>query len=57
MCIRDRLEGVPFFDPWPNFNIADCLLVVGAAMLFIHSVVLYKDELNENAAESTTEES
>lgn len=50
-----RLEGVPFFDPWPNFNIADCLLVVGAAMLFIHSVVLYKEELNEQADTSSTE--
>lgn len=52
-----RLEGVPFFDPWPNFNIADALLVVGAAMLFIHSVVLYKEELNEKTETSTTEES
>ena len=52
-----RLEGVPMFDPWPNFNIADALLVVGAAMLFIHSVVLYKEELNEQAATSTSEES
>ena len=52
-----RLEGVPMFDPWPNFNIADALLVVGAAMLFMHSVVLYKQELNEQAAEtSPTEE-
>jgi signal peptidase II len=42
-----RLDGVPFFDPWPNFNIADSVLVVGAAMLFIHSIVLYKQELNE----------
>ena len=32
-----RLEGVPFFDPWPNFNIADSLLVTGAVMLFIHA--------------------
>jgi len=52
-----RLEGVPFFDPWPNFNVADALLVVGAAMLFIHSIVLYKEEINEQAATSTTEES
>lgn len=52
-----RLQGVPFFDPWPNFNIADTLLVVGAAMLFIHSVVLYKEELNEQSQTSTTEES
>lgn len=32
--IHFRLAGVPWFDPWPNFNIADSLLVVGAAMLF-----------------------
>jgi signal peptidase II len=35
-----RIEGVPLFDPWPNFNIADALLVIGAAMLFYHSLVL-----------------
>jgi signal peptidase II len=52
-----RLEGVPFFDPWPNFNIADCCLVIGATMLFIHSVVLYKQELNEQANSSTATES
>ena len=33
-----RLDGVPFFDPWPNFNVADMLLVTGAIMLFIHAV-------------------
>lgn len=43
-----RLEGVPLFDPWPNFNIADSVLVVGAVMLFIHSVVLYKEDLKES---------
>jgi len=32
-----RIEGVPFFDPWPNFNIADSLLVVGAGMLLYQS--------------------
>ena len=47
-----RLEGVPFFDPWPNFNIADSLLVVGAAMLFVHSFVLYKQELDEENEKS-----
>ncbi len=51
-----RLEGVPMFDPWPNFNIADCLLVVGAAMLFVHSFVLYKSEQAE-AAESIPDNS
>ena len=52
-----RLEGVPFFDPWPNFNIADMVLVVGAAMLFIHSVVLYKHELDEQSDPSAATES
>jgi signal peptidase II len=33
-----RFAGVPFFDPWPNFNIADCCLVVGACLLAIHSL-------------------
>ena len=32
-----RLQGVPFFDPWPNFNIADSLLVTGAMMLFVQT--------------------
>ena len=32
-----ELEGVPMFDPWPNFNIADSLLVAGAIMLFVHA--------------------
>lgn len=35
-----RIEGMPGFDPWPNFNIADSLLVVGACMLLIHSFFL-----------------
>jgi signal peptidase II len=33
-----RFEGVPFFDPWPNFNIADCCLVIGACLLAVHSL-------------------
>jgi signal peptidase II len=32
-----ELDGVRIFDPWPNFNIADSLLVCGAIMLFIHA--------------------
>jgi signal peptidase II len=27
------------FNPWPNFNIADSLLVTGAIMLLVHAVV------------------
>jgi signal peptidase II len=33
-----QFEGVPFFDPWPNFNIADCCLVIGACLLAAHSL-------------------
>ena len=36
--IHFRLEGVPFCDPWPNFNIADSMLVTGAIMLFLFAV-------------------
>ena len=32
-----ELDGVRFFDPWPNFNIADSVLVAGAIMLFFHA--------------------
>ena len=32
-----KIEGVPLFDPWPNFNIADSLLVIGALMLLYQS--------------------
>lgn len=32
-----RIEGVRGFDPWPNFNIADSLLVVGAILLCLHA--------------------
>ena len=39
-----RLEGVPFFDPWPNFNIADAVLVAGAIMLFLHAFFMQSNE-------------
>ncbi len=35
--IHFRLDGIKFFDPWPNFNIADSLLVCGAIMLFLYT--------------------
>jgi len=41
-----QLDGVRFFDPWPNFNIADVCLVSGAVMLFIHAF-LYVEPGNE----------
>ena len=50
-----RLEGVPMFDPWPNFNIADSLLVCGACLLFIHAFFVTeppKPEVNEVEKES-----
>ena len=45
-----RLEGVPFFDPWPNFNIADSVLVTGAIMLFVHAFFFQTDEPAEETA-------
>lgn len=56
MChVRDwihfRLQGVPFFDPWPNFNIADCLLVCGAIMLFFFALLVPDPTGTANAKE------
>ena len=51
-----RIEGVPLFDPWPNFNIADSLLVVGAGMLMYQSLVLEgkQDRLPDEAGEGAS---
>ncbi|MFK8114629.1 MAG: signal peptidase II [Rubripirellula sp.] len=53
-----RFEGVPFFDPWPNFNIADSLLVVGACMLmwqsFFHSEELGAEKKCEPSTDPAT---
>jgi signal peptidase II len=44
-CVRDWIlfewpeSGLHIFNPWPNFNIADSLLVTGAIMLAVHAVV------------------
>lgn len=52
-----RLEGVRYFDPWPNFNIADTLLVTGAIMLFLHAMFFAEpanvetDDVETQAAE------
>jgi signal peptidase II len=32
-------SGLKIFNPWPNFNIADSLLVTGAIMLVVHALV------------------
>ncbi len=47
-----RLEGVPFFEPWPNFNFADCWLVCGAALLFFHALFLTPEEETSDSATS-----
>lgn len=38
-----RVEGWSLFDPWPNFNIADSLLVTGAILLFINALFFADD--------------
>lgn len=45
-----RLQGVPMFDPWPNFNIADSLLVVGACMLLYQSFFPDERQRGKNGA-------
>lgn len=51
--IHFRVEGLPFFDPWPNFNIADSLLVCGALSLFIHMLWIAPMQEKKNASGST----
>ncbi len=50
--IHFHIEGVWPFDPWPNFNIADSLLVCGAIMLFLHAIFVG----DPNAQKSSSEE-
>ncbi len=45
-----RESGLSFFDPWPNFNIADSLLVTGAIMLVVHAFVWRDNDVSESAA-------
>ena len=51
-----RLEGVPLFDPWPNFNIADSLLVAGAIMLFIHAIFWSEPEAAAESGEPISDD-
>ncbi|MFN5322308.1 MAG: signal peptidase II [Planctomycetota bacterium] len=46
-----RLEGVPNFDPWPNFNLADCWLVIGAGLLLIHALWLSNPSVSASSSE------
>ncbi|MDB2686073.1 signal peptidase II [Mariniblastus sp.] len=39
-----QIESIPIFNPWPNFNIADSVLVAGAIMLFLHAFFFQADE-------------
>ncbi len=48
-----ELEGVNFFDPWPNFNIADACLVCGAIMLFVHAFFYAEPEKQTIQTEPT----
>ena len=45
-----RLDGVPMFDPWPNFNIADSLLVCGAIMLLAHAIFVGEPRTPEQSS-------
>jgi signal peptidase II len=53
--IHFRVQGVPFFDPWPNFNIADSLLVCGAISLFIHMFWIAPQQDKRNVSEAQQE--
>ena len=57
-----RIEGFPMLDPWPNFNIADSLLVVGAGMLLVQSFWMPNEQddsdkpnISEPATSETTD--
>jgi len=43
--------GMKMFNPWPNFNIADSLLVTGAIMLVVHALV-WREKKEESGVRS-----
>ena len=52
-----ELDGVKFFDPWPNFNIADVCLVSGAIMLFIHAFFYVEPSSQDGSGQGNSEDS
>ena len=48
--VRDWiLMQIPGHRPWPNYNIADCMLVCGAALLMWHAV-FHREEQSESSS-------
>jgi signal peptidase II len=45
-------SGLAIFDPWPNFNIADSMLVTGAIMLVVHAILWRSDGNQAGSHES-----
>jgi signal peptidase II len=48
--IQVRFAGVPFFDPFPSFNVADAAITVGAVLLIIDSFFFSGREAEGGAA-------
>ena len=55
--IHFRLSGIPLFDPWPNFNIADSLLVVGVGIMLVQSFLAPTESQPEKESDTETGES
>jgi signal peptidase II len=51
--IQVRFAGVPFFDPFPSFNVADAGITVGAALLIIDALFFSGREERANTEKQT----
>ena len=53
-CVRDwilfQCRHIPLqiFNPWPNFNVADCFLVLGSCILAVHSFFIEEQGKGES---------